>query len=43
MLDQVDTDTQIGKDKQNTCKRVIFNILVGQIIAVGLVSGGVFT
>ena len=31
------------KEKKKTCGRIIFNILVGQLIAVGLVSGGIFT
>ena len=28
---------------QNKCMRLIFNIFVGQCIAIGMVSGGIFT
>jgi hypothetical protein len=29
--------------RKNSCKNIVFNIVIGQLIAIGLVSGGVFT
>jgi hypothetical protein len=29
--------------RSSSLKRIVFNIVVGQLIAIGLVSGGIFT
>ena len=35
--------TKIERSPRSKCNDVLFNIFVGQLIAIGLVSGGVFT
>ena len=41
--ESLDSEGRKSRRKKDTCMRVLFNVLVGQLIAVGLVSGGVFT
>ena len=42
--EQITTGTPDGNAmKRQTCQRVLFNVAIGQLIALGLVSGGIFT
>jgi len=34
---------QNAKQKRSRCNNILFNVGVGQIIAIGMVSGGIFT
>ena len=43
MLEQTNGDSRSPELPHAKCSRLLFNIFVGQCIAAGMVSGGIFT
>ena len=43
MLERTNGDASAPESSHAKCSRLLFNIFVGQCIAAGMVSGGIFT
>ena len=41
--EESESDYEKAAPKRKTCSQILFNIFVGQLIAIGMVSGGIFT